>query len=485
MAIAETGLQGGFEVSRRRWQNAVDSTRAPLENFKKHYPQHLSLFNRYFGEHSTSPDNHIILNQLLDSGRIDFDFLECALLEGLIQGGSPKKMRTFLVNFDWLAQSISAKRLKDLFMSLPSIFWNCLLQLGDDENTKTALQKYFSTSRVIDLQRLLDDVKMKLLFDIYEVASLNASSGVLRNLGLRLDQVMIKASFEIDLALLRRKFSGYEIGVNQIYGRDPVISFHDDNHFYFGPRSVSLSYQPFKFGVPGRVSNAVRESLRRRLGVAGERKIIVVSSPDEDELPQILSAYRKLKADTTMEPPLLILGLRYPNNKLAISLQDEGLKAQIRDERDQKNKETWTAAGESIADLDIVILHTTGELMDLFAISDVAIVGQNRNLMEPAAQGVPILYADGSWSCNQMAKALLDQSGAAHVFDPKILDEQIRERLNHPEHYRDQAKPAFTVLNEQLIPNATTIAALAIGIQILRDAPPKTESATFSHAKFW
>jgi hypothetical protein len=83
-----------------------------------------------------------------------------------------------------------------------------------------------------------------------------------------------------------------------------------------------------------------------------------------------------------------------------------------------------------------------------------------------------------------MAKTLLDQSGAAHVFDPKILHEQIRERLNHPECYRDKAEPAFATLNEQLMPDATALASLAIGIRILRDAPPKTASTTFSHPKF-
>ena len=65
-------------------------------------------------------------------------------------------------------------------------------------------------------------------------------------------------------------------------------------------------------------------------------------------------------------------------------------------------------------DLEVVLVDTLGELLDFYAMGDVAFVGGSlvdvggHNLLEPAALGVPVLSGPHNFNSADIAKILVD-----------------------------------------------------------------------------
>lgn len=118
---------------------------------------------------------------------------------------------------------------------------------------------------------------------------------------------------------------------------------------------------------------------------------------------------------------------------------------------------------------DVVVLNTTGELFWLLGAADLAIVGMDRNVFEPASQGIPTLYFDGPWANKRTELDLLVANGAAHAVEAHRLAHQITEALG------GRLEPGGTeearrALEDDILPPAGLLASLAISHLVAEDA---------------
>ena len=67
---------------------------------------------------------------------------------------------------------------------------------------------------------------------------------------------------------------------------------------------------------------------------------------------------------------------------------------------------------------DILLIKTRGELSRLYGLADLAVVGRERNIFEPACLGKPVLYFGDreAWENNGQALAALEKEKGAMPF---------------------------------------------------------------------
>lgn len=465
----------------RRWSNSPgEDTR----KFEKRYPHLESAFERLRSHYSVDSDK---LNALVCAGRIDAEICARALSISVETTGfvlnlmshDEKALERLAASefFDGLTKLASAgvpiARLERYFALFPDTLYKVATEFSKHFSE---LAPYLTSSGEMDLARLLADRQKTLTINIWEVASLHATRGLLQQMALPRERIKLELSDGISKELVEKHFPELTIKGKFHPENDPAeifIRFKDSATIdRSGDISLFVSYQPFKFAVPERVAVDKRREIRERMGLSPDRPVIVVSSPEKYDIEVLIPIISELKkqAASVATRPLVILGMRYPGSIVAQYLNNStDLIACARTIDDQeKSPDKWLVSGQGLADLDVVVLDTQGELMDLFAIADLAVVGANRNLMEPAAQGVPILYVRGDWDCNMMAKTLLDEAGAAEEIDDARFSEQVRLRLAHPERYRDRADAAVTRLNDELMPDAAALVVLSLAAMVVK-----------------
>ncbi len=90
-------------------------------------------------------------------------------------------------------------------------------------------------------------------------------------------------------------------------------------------------------------------------------------------------------------------------------------------------------------DLEVLLVDTLGELLDFYAMGDVAFVGGTlvpvggHNLLEPAALGLPVLAGPHNFNGADIAKILVDRGAAQIVNDPKELARRVAGLLSNPQ----------------------------------------------------
>jgi 3-deoxy-D-manno-octulosonic-acid transferase len=90
-------------------------------------------------------------------------------------------------------------------------------------------------------------------------------------------------------------------------------------------------------------------------------------------------------------------------------------------------------------DLEVLLVDTLGELLDFYAMSDVAFVGGSlvpvggHNLLEPAALGVPVLTGPHNHNGADIANILIDAGAAVLVKDAAQLGERVATLLSNRE----------------------------------------------------
>ena len=134
---------------------------------------------------------------------------------------------------------------------------------------------------------------------------------------------------------------------------------------------------------PAPASAADRQDTRRGLGIPEGRKVITLGSAREGETEVVLGA---LAEAAIQPPPMLVIAPRHM-----------GLVAQIEQIcKDFGRRYRTLSKGEAGDDpgADVIIIAEMGRLIDMYSISDVAIVGGTykpfggHNPLEPASQGV-------------------------------------------------------------------------------------------------
>ena len=181
----------------------------------------------------------------------------------------------------------------------------------------------------------------------------------------------------------------------------------------------------FDFAVPANVKTKGAEL--RELYAAG-RQVWVAGSTHAGEEAIVLEAHREVRK--THPGTILVLVPRHPQrfNEVASWLEKQNARF-IR--HSQPSART--------PDLEIVLVDTLGELLDFYAMGDVAFVGGTlvevggHNLLEPAALGVPVLAGPHNFNSADIAKILVERGAALIVNDAKELAARVNVLLSSPE----------------------------------------------------
>jgi 3-deoxy-D-manno-octulosonic-acid transferase len=176
---------------------------------------------------------------------------------------------------------------------------------------------------------------------------------------------------------------------------------------------------------------------KRRLADEGGGGVVVAGSLRGREGEEILEAFITLKKDF---PGIrLVLAPRHPENF------DSGLVG-----RRPLRWIRWSEAGAGgpAGGEEVILLDTLGELIDFYGVADIAFVGgtidgsEGHNLLEPALQGVPVLFGPGFSSFEEEGRALLAAGGGFLTPDGAAVVAAADRLLGDPEYRREAGRKA-------------------------------------------
>jgi 3-deoxy-D-manno-octulosonic-acid transferase len=165
--------------------------------------------------------------------------------------------------------------------------------------------------------------------------------------------------------------------------------------------------------------------LRGALGLPPEAPVLIAGSTHEGEEEALLEVYRRLVEG---HPELrLVIAPRYIERagRIAAMVQQAGLKVALRSAHNQ------TGA-------PVVVLDTIGELSRAYRLATLVFVGGSftrrggQNILEPAAQGRPVLFGPHMDNFHDSVQALVGRGGI-QVKDPDHLYRVLSELLSRPE----------------------------------------------------
>jgi 3-deoxy-D-manno-octulosonic-acid transferase len=181
----------------------------------------------------------------------------------------------------------------------------------------------------------------------------------------------------------------------------------------------------FDFALPANVTTKGRE-LRQLY--AADRPVWVAGSTHGGEEELVLEAHRAVRR---VHPrALLVLAPRHPLRFAEVGAWLEKQNVRIIRRSNPSSART--------PDLEVLLVDTMGELLDFYAMGDVAFVGGSlvtvggHNLLEPAALGVPVLAGPHNFNSADIAKILVDRGAAQIVKDSTELGARVAALLSDP-----------------------------------------------------
>lgn len=165
--------------------------------------------------------------------------------------------------------------------------------------------------------------------------------------------------------------------------------------------------------------------LRRALGLPDGARVLIAGSTHEGEEEALLAVYRRLLA---AHPDLrLVIAPRYIDRagRVAELARAAGLSAGMRSDGNR-------------ADGRVVVLDTIGELGRAYRLATLVFVGGSfttrggQNILEPAAQGRPVLFGPHMENFHDSVQVLVGRGGI-QVNDPDHLHRVVSELLSRPD----------------------------------------------------
>lgn len=221
-------------------------------------------------------------------------------------------------------------------------------------------------------------------------------------------------------------------------------------------RIIAIGAQPEKVVVTGNLkydipfrqySPAEKAALRRRFNIPDRLFVITAGSTHPGEEPLILDAYRELLAGC--DQLLLVLAPRHPQRKAEITalLDRSGVTFHSR-------TELKPSADRSFCGGEVFLLDTVGELMTLYALSDLALVGGSlvpaggHNLLEPASVGVPSLFGPHMSNFREIRDLVLKYDAGLQLADPRHLAKTIHLMIDTPDSGRTRGHNGLRMMRE-------------------------------------
>jgi 3-deoxy-D-manno-octulosonic-acid transferase len=178
-------------------------------------------------------------------------------------------------------------------------------------------------------------------------------------------------------------------------------------------------------GAPGR-----EEELRKEMGLDAERPVFMAGSTHEGEEEVLLAVYLKLRE---RHPGLqLVFAPRYVerSGRIMALAAEVGLAVRLR------------SGGAAAGDAQVTILDTIGELAIAYRLATLVFVGGSfvtrggQNVLEPAAQGCPVLFGPHMENFKDSVQVLQGRGGI-QVATPDQLLKVADELLSRPDQLRE------------------------------------------------
>jgi 3-deoxy-D-manno-octulosonic-acid transferase len=182
-------------------------------------------------------------------------------------------------------------------------------------------------------------------------------------------------------------------------------------------------------------------TLRRQW--APRRPVWIATSTHEGEEAIVLDAHRRLLQ--TFPDLLLILVPRHPErfNDARELTQERGFSFILRSSGEIPSGSTQVVIGDSM-----------GELMLLYGIADLALVGGSlverggHNPLEPAAHALPVLMGPHIWNFKDICSKLQEGQGLITVTDVISLEKEVTNLLQDDDYRRYYGRHAVDVLHQ-------------------------------------
>ncbi len=215
-------------------------------------------------------------------------------------------------------------------------------------------------------------------------------------------------------------------------------------------RFLSLGASPVRTWVTGNIKFDVEQpaDIRER-GAAlraeliGDRPVWIAASTHEGEEQLVLAAHRALLE-------------RYPRLLLILVPRHPERFAEVRGLVEKNGFEvvSRTEGRACKASTSVLLGDTMGEVPLFYAASDIAFVGGSlvpiggHNLLEPAAQGLPIVTGPHLFNTEDIADMFVDLKACRLVSGTDELVETIEELLANPDHAAELGRNGLQLLQE-------------------------------------
>jgi 3-deoxy-D-manno-octulosonic-acid transferase len=183
-------------------------------------------------------------------------------------------------------------------------------------------------------------------------------------------------------------------------------------------------------GVLGDRRNAKTQALRTLFGISVDAPVLVAGSTQDPEESAALEVYRRARA---AHPTLrLILVPRHPERF------DDVARLLARSELPFIRRSA-IAPGEAVAENNVILVDTIGELGAIWGLADLAFVGGSldgkrggQNMIEPSAYGAAVLFGPHTWNFKQTVADLLARNAAVLVENRAMLEAVVLRLLKDP-----------------------------------------------------
>jgi 3-deoxy-D-manno-octulosonic-acid transferase len=199
----------------------------------------------------------------------------------------------------------------------------------------------------------------------------------------------------------------------------------------------SIKYDP----AETRVNPDLPLQVLRDFGIDGDRPILFGGSTHAGEEEVLGEIFQRLRTD--FPPFTLIIAPRHVErvSEIRTRLARLGLSVSLRSE----------AGTGRISPPDCILLDSTGELQNWYAVATIVFVGKSltarggQNPVEPILAGKPVLFGPHMENFSALAQALVANEAAIQIHDPNSLHEKIAWLL------RDREAALRLVANAQAV----------------------------------
>ncbi|MFA7405793.1 MAG: 3-deoxy-D-manno-octulosonic acid transferase, partial [Pelobacteraceae bacterium] len=186
-----------------------------------------------------------------------------------------------------------------------------------------------------------------------------------------------------------------------------------------------------KNDIPSRqVSEEERRRLRAQYSIPENCCVLTAGSTRDEEEPFVIAAYKELAA--SMGDLFLVLVPRHPvrTAEIAALLDDAGVLFQ---RRSALSNDQPLHRGE------VLLVDSVGEMMNLYALSDIAFVGGSlvplggHNLLEPASVGIPSVFGPHMANFREIEALVLQYGAGIQIRNPDELASSLQTLITSAE----------------------------------------------------